>query len=187
MAGKSDIAILGGSFNPPHLAHQMVALWVLAARKASQVWLTPCYHHAFGKALAPFWHRVAMCEALCEALPPGKVQVSRVEAQHPAESRTLFTLRRLIKQHPGKRFALVIGSDILQERDKWYRFDEIERLVEVLVVGRSGYPSPPGAPVLPPISSTAIRRAVAAGSDVGHLVPAAVQSYIRKHDLYRPA
>ena len=180
----SRVALLGGSFNPPHLAHQMVCLWALSTEQADQVWLLPCNQHAFGKRLLSFERRFDMCELAAAPLPRGKVQVSTIEREIAGDGRTLITLRRLIADHPEHRFALLVGSDILQEKDSWYRFDEIERLVELLVVGRAGYPSPPYTVELSPISSTQIRELLAAGEDVGHLVPAAVCRYISAHALY---
>lgn len=59
-----DIALLGGSFNPPHVGHLMAAVYVRATLRAREVWLLPSFHHPFGKQLAPFEARVEMCEAM---------------------------------------------------------------------------------------------------------------------------
>lgn len=179
------IALLGGSFNPPHVAHQMAALWALSCGGADQVWFMPCHRHPFGKALAPFDLRVEMCQAACGVFPPERARVTRIEAEDPRESRTLFTVRLLRERHPDLSFALLIGADILTEQESWYRFDEIQQLVEILVVGREGYPSPEGVPVLPPVSSSEIRRRLGAGQDVRALVPDDVLQHIHYHSLYR--
>lgn len=181
----SRVAILGGSFNPPHLAHQMACLWLLASEAADQVWLMPCNQHAFGKPLEAFDHRCAMCQTLGQVFRPGAVQVTRVEQELGGTSRTLHTVQHLIATHPEHRFSLVIGADILEERHNWYGFDQVEELVDVLVVGRSGYPSPEGAPVLPAISSTEVRRRLRAGEDVSAMVPRGVADYIARHGLFR--
>lgn len=181
----SRVAILGGSFNPPHLAHQMACLWALAAGKADQVWFMPCHEHAFRKRLVSFEHRYAMCQLCSSVFAPGSVAVSRVEGELGGRSRTYITLQHLAKAHPEHQFSLIIGSDILLEKDSWYRFDDLERMVEILVVGRGGYPSPEGAPVLPPISSSRIRQLRAQGEDVSSLVPAKVMDYIELNRLYR--
>lgn len=178
------VALLGGSFNPPHVAHQMVALWTLSTEMADEVWFMPCHHHPFGKDLESFEHRVRMCMLACQALPRDRVHVTRIEAEDPDEHRTLFTLRLLVERHPGCHFVLIIGADILQEKNNWYRFDEIERLVKVVVVGRSGYAGPEDAVVLPAISSTDIRRRLAEDRATAHLLPRPVLAYIRKHGLY---
>src|SRR5438067_814670 len=107
------IAIFGGSFHPPHVAHQLVALYVLETHAIDELWLVPAYAHAFGKALAPYEHRVAMCELAAAALGP-RARVSRAEeelARRPGfvASRTLDLLEHLETQRPGEAWRLVIG------------------------------------------------------------------------------
>ena len=176
-------AVFGGSFNPPHVAHQMVCLHVLETAGVDRVLWVPVGQHPFAKDLAPFEDRFEMCRLAAARFGTAAV-VSRVESELPTPSRTLVTLRHLVAGSPGDRFALVIGTDILPERDKWYGWPEIERLCDIIVVGRAGYPSA-GVPVeLPAVSSTEIRARLARGEDASGLVPAAVLAYIRAHGLY---
>lgn len=151
----------------------MVAAWLRWADRADEVWLLPTHHHAFGKALAPFEDRVSWCEALAEAVGP-HVSVCRIEAELPGTSYTRRTLDVLAERHPGCRFRLVIGADLLPTTPRWKDWAGIEAHYEPLVVGRAGHPPVAGAPVFPDVSSTAIREALAAGQPVDHLVPAAV-------------
>src|SRR5579883_2408542 len=111
------VAIYGGSFNPPHIAHQMACLYLLSCCDVDEVWLVPCFQHPFDKSLAPFDDRFALCQALTEPLK--NVQVSRIEQELGGESRTLRTVKALLAAHPERQFALVIGADILLERHKW--------------------------------------------------------------------
>jgi len=180
------VALLGGSFNPPHIAHQMICLWALSSGRADQVWLVPCFQHAFNKELLSFEHRYRMCELAAEIFDDPRIRVSDVERAMGGESRTLHTLQRLTAEHPKHRFALLIGADILAEKDSWYRFDEIERMVDLLVLGRQGYQGPDDAVVLPAISSTEVRARLADERSVSHLLPAGVLGYIKDHRLYRP-
>lgn len=178
------VALLGGSFDPPHLGHQMLCLWALSARGFDQVWLVPCYHHAFAKTLSAFEHRAAMCVEAARPFAADRAQVSLVERELGAPTRTLRTVQHLIAHHPDDRFSLLIGGDILAETASWHRFDEIRRLVDVEVVGREGYPAPPGTVVLPGISSTEVRARLARSEAVDHLLPAAVLRYIEAERLY---
>jgi nicotinate-nucleotide adenylyltransferase len=178
------VALLGGSFNPPHVAHQMIALWVLSTEQADEVWLMPCFRHPFGKGLVDFRHRIEMCRRAALALPPGRVQVSAVEEELGGESRTLLTVQHLLATHPDCQLRLVIGADILQEKASWYRFDELARLAPPLVIGRSGYPSPASVPELPAVSSSRIRELLLRGEDVSAWLPAPVLEYIRAEGLY---
>lgn len=179
------IALVGGSFNPPHVCHQMAALWVLSTGRADQVWLVPCNVHPFGKQLVAFEHRLAMCRLAAERFVGQTVVASSVEQDLDGDGRTLHTVEHLVRTHPSDRFCLVIGSDILAEREAWYRFDRIEELVEIVVVGRRGHAAPAGSVELPDVSSTEIRRRIAAGEAVSDLLPAAVLRYIEHEGLYR--
>lgn len=188
------IALFGGSFNPPHAAHQLVALYVLETQAVDELWFAPTYVHPLAKQLGSYAHRVAMCELAAAPLGP-RVRVSRVEeelAQRPGfvASRTLDLIEHL--RAGGDRVRLVIGSDILHETDKWHRWDEVVRLAPPIVVGRTGHAPPPGVTVtgveMPAISSTEIRAALAAGGEAaGGLLPREVLRYIARHGLYRPA
>jgi nicotinate-nucleotide adenylyltransferase len=181
-----EIALLGGSFNPPHVAHLMAAWWTLATQGVSEVWLLPSYRHPFGKQLEPFEHRVRMCQLAAAAIRG--VRVCAVEAElagDPLVGKTVRTLEHLAARHPRLRFALVVGADVLAETDKWYRFDRVRQLARLIVVGRAGHPGGGGAPALPPVSSTEVRDRLRRGEDVSALVPRAVLEYIRRRGLYR--
>lgn len=182
------VALLGGSFNPPHVGHVMAAWWALATQGVDEVWLLPSILHPFGKALAPWEDRVRMCELAVEGIRGLRVCTAEAELQgDPLAGRTARTLEHLIAKHPDHRFKLVVGTDILLETDRWYRFDRVRELAELIVVGRQGYEPAPGSPSLPEVSSTAIRAALARGGDVSGLVPRAVLRYIGERGLYREA
>lgn len=173
-----NIAVYGGSFNPPHIGHALVMSWLLWSRRAEAVWLLPTYDHAFGKNLAPWDDRLALCEAMAE-LVNGPVSVCTIERELPAPSYTIDTLTELARRHPEHRFRLVIGSDNLAVLDKWKDWDRIAAGFDPIVVGRAGYPSPEGAVVFPEVSSTEVRRRLAQGEAVDHLVPGAVLDRLR--------
>lgn len=186
MSGRRAVALLGGSFNPPHVAHLMAAYWTLATQDVREVWLLPAYRHPFGKDLAPFEDRVAMCELAARALRGVAVCTAERElADDPHVGRTARTLEHLVAKHPGYEFALVLGADILAETAKWWRWERVQELARLVIVGREGYPPVPGAPSLPAVSSTAIRASVGRGEDVSGLVPRKVAEYIASHGLYR--
>jgi len=176
-------AVFGGSFNPPHVAHQMVCLYVLETQRVDRVLWVPVNEHPFAKDLAPFAHRYEMC--CLAALPFGeRALVSRVEEGLPTPSRTLITLKHLRASSPDEEFCLIIGSDIVPDLPKWYGWDEIRRLCDVIVVPRQGHGAVKGEVAMPAISSTEIRARLARGEDVGSRVPQQVLAYIRQHGLY---
>jgi nicotinate-nucleotide adenylyltransferase len=176
------IAVYGGSFNPPHVGHAMVASWLRWTDRVDEVWLLPSFAHPFDKALAPFADRVAMCEALAALVGPW-VRVEPIEATLPTPSFTIDVLGFLAARHPEHRLRLVVGADVLPVAGQWKRWDLVERDYAPLIVGRGGYENPPGAVVFPEISSTEVRRRIAAGEPVDHLVPAAILALAAR--LYR--
>lgn len=190
------VALFGGSFNPPHLAHQMAALYVLETAPVDELWIIPAFRHAHGKALAPFADRLAMCELAARALGP-RARVSDVERELGDESRTLRTVRRLQAGFATHAFSLVIGADLLAEVPSWYGGAELQATVPFIVVERAGVGGAPGgglavvgapgqgALALPEVSSTQVRAALAAGKSVEGLVPRAVLDYIYDHTLYK--
>lgn len=163
------MAVYGGSFNPPHVGHAMVASWLSWTDRADEVWLLPAFAHPFEKELASWDDRVAMCEALAHELGP-RVRVCDVECRLPVPSYTVDTLRHLRDLHPGHTFRLVVGADNLPDLPKWKDWARIEAEFSPIVVGRQGCPVPEGALAFPDVSSTEIRRRVASGEPVDHLV-----------------
>ncbi|MEZ4359854.1 MAG: nicotinate (nicotinamide) nucleotide adenylyltransferase [Kofleriaceae bacterium] len=186
------IGLFGGSFNPTHVAHALVALYVLETQPLDEVWLTPTFVHPFGKELAPFEDRLEMCR-LAMAPLADRVRVSDLERELAAQpgfvsSRTLDLLDALEARHPEHRFRLVIGSDILRDTDKWHRWDEIVRRAPPIVIGRAGQEAQGHACTelsMPGVSSTEVRRRLARGEPVGDLLPSRVVRYIRERGLYR--
>lgn len=168
------IAVYGGSFNPPHVGHALVASWILWTGRADEVWLVPSAAHPFGKQNSPFERRVALCEALARSLSP-QVRVEAIEGDLPAPTYTIDVLRALAARHPDAHLRLVLGTDNLADLPRWKQWTDIEREFEPLFVGRQGYPRGPAvSPDFPEVSSTEIRARLAQGLPVDDLVPQAV-------------
>ncbi len=186
MPRRRSIGILGGSFNPPHVAHLMAAYWTLATQDVSRVWLLPSYRHPFGKELAPYDDRVRMCELAARGVRGVEVCTAESElGDDPHVGKTARTLEHLHARHPSHAFSLVIGADIVGETEKWWRWERVLELARIVVVGREGYPPVPGAPSLPAISSTEIRARLSRGEDVSSVVPREVLAYAEARGLYR--
>ena len=187
------VGLFGGSFNPPHAAHQLVALYVLETL-VDEVWFVPTYSHPFGKQLVAYDHRVAMCELTAAALG-ARARVSRAEQElaHKPDfvaSRTLDLIEHLTTSFPDIELRLVVGTDILHEKDKWHRWDDVVAKAPLIVVGRGGYELPAGSVAtgvtMPEISATRVREVLAAGDrSASSLVPQTVLRYIERHGLYR--
>ncbi|MBP7125476.1 nicotinate-nicotinamide nucleotide adenylyltransferase [Myxococcota bacterium] len=177
------VAIFGGSFDPPHVAHVMAVAWALSCTPCRQVLVLPCYEHPLGKQGSPFEARVAMARAAFR--PFGhRAHVSMLEARLPRPSFTIQTVRRLVALNPGTRFHLLLGTDILDEQDHWRSFDELMRLAPPFWLARGGPDPRAHSPVLPAVSSTEIRSALLRGEDVSNRVPLSVLEEVRRWRLY---
>ena len=189
---RDRIGIFGGSFDPPHAAHVMLAAYVLSIGEIDRLMVIPNAKHALDKrSHASFAHRRRMCELAFADLR--RVEVSSIEQELGGTSYTLDTLEELRRRHPGSELRLVVGEDILRELDRWHRFDRVAKLAPPIVIGRSGAAVATAAtyaltvmPVsLPEISSTDVRERLATGRPVIGLVPSAVADYATEHGLYR--
>jgi nicotinate-nucleotide adenylyltransferase len=138
-----------------------------------------------------------MCNLAVGWLP--RVRISTVEEELGGESLTLRTIEHLAATHPSWSLRLLVGADVLGDLPKWHRWDRIAELAPPLVLGRSGVEAreaavtwvgaateEPPAPILPRVSSTEIRAALAAGDidAVRGLLPARVIDHIVANELY---
>ena len=95
MSAPRTVALLGGSFDPPHIGHVLMASWALCQETVDEVWLLPTYAHPFGKNLSDFQVRCERCELAIDHLGPG-ARVERIEA----ESQSPW-MKRLTRHGPG--------------------------------------------------------------------------------------
>jgi nicotinate-nucleotide adenylyltransferase len=183
---RRRVGFFGGSFDPPHVGHVLAVAYVLSVHPVDEVLVVPVFSHPFAKRTAPFGARMAMCQAAFGWLPG--VTVSDVEARLGGESRTLRTLEALLAGQPDLALRLVIGSDVVADLPKWHRWDRIAELAPPLVLARAGVAGEHGAELLPRVSSTEVREALAAGdlARAAPLVPRAVLEHVVAHRLYRP-
>lgn len=174
--------VFGGSFDPPHVAHTLLATYALAAHPIERVIVVPTFAHAFGKTLSAFDDRVRMCELAFGDLR--RVEVSSIERDLPVPSLTLRTLEALARQHPGVQLRLLIGSDLLPETHAWHNFEQIRELAPPLVVQRQGHALDADQPALPDVSSTEIRRRLRGAQSTAGLLCPTVELYARSRGLY---
>jgi nicotinate-nucleotide adenylyltransferase len=178
------VALYGGSFNPPHVSHQLAALYVLETQPVDELWFVPCFKHPFDKALEPFEDRLEMCRRAAAALGP-RARVSDVEGRLGGESRTLRTVTALLSEDPGLELSLVLGGDLVGELPSWYGAEQLRRLVRLIVVARTGFPG--DGPAMPEVSSSEVRDRLRRGEPVDSLLPRSVLDYIRERKLYGSA
>jgi nicotinate-nucleotide adenylyltransferase len=185
------LGIFGGSFDPPHAGHVMLAAYALSVAPIDRLLVVPTFQHPFGKVLAAYDHRVAMCERAFAAVLT-RTSVSRVEEELGGDSYTVRTLEELARRMPDARFRLIVGADVLKDTSRWRAFERVKQLAPPFIVGRGGEAREgatdnvmSGAPDLPAISSTFVRAGYGRGADLDALVPRFVDAYVRAHGLYR--
>lgn len=191
---RRRIAIFGGSFNPVHIGHLILADFARVNCNFDEVWLmlSPLNPlKAENTELLPDNIRLDMLRLALQDSPG--LSECDIELSMPRPSYTVDTLRELHRRFPDCDFTLLIGADNYADFKQWRDPDEILRLAGVTVYPRPGYPMPDGsvpgvtplhAPMIE-ISSTDIRRAAAEGRIVSHMLPPAVYRYIVSNNLYR--
>ena len=121
---KSGIAVFGGSFNPPTIAHISLAKQVLAKMdNLEKVILVPVSTRYNKNGLASDEIRFNMLEQIC-AKEPG-LEVSRLELDSDKQLYTIETLRKIKQQNPNKQIYFVLGTDNLKELETWHKVYEL--------------------------------------------------------------
>lgn len=182
------IGLLGGTFDPPHIGHLIVAVEARAELDLDEVWLVVA-HTPWQKAdrlvTAPE-RRLAMTRAATEGLCG--VVASAIEFDPPGASYTVETLERLARQHVDVDPTLIMGADTAAGLATWHRSEDLASLAELAVVERPGGPAGTGAQRLSvpqlDVSSTDIRRRVTEGRPIEVLCPPSVVSLIALWGLY---
>src|SRR3990167_662361 len=128
------IALFIGSFNPPHLGHNAVAKDLIQSNQFDKVWIIPNFKHPFEKNLISFEDRVKMCHLTFDSLGE-KIKVSEVEKEVASpKGWTVDLIKYLLKKRPEDQFTLILGSDLLQESNRWKDFEEIKKKVAIFTI-----------------------------------------------------
>lgn len=183
------IGVFGGSFDPVHHGHLIVAAEAWQILGLDELRLVPAGEQPFkqGRLVAAPEHRLAMLERAV-AGTPGFV-VDPQECHRPGPSYTVDTLRALRAARPGASLSLLVGSDTARDLPQWREAEAVRELASVIVLSRPGTEPPGGVgrvlrvPAID-ISASAIRRRIRAGASIRFLVPDAVAAYIAEHRLY---
>lgn len=198
------IGLFGGTFDPPHLGHL-----ILASESQSQLELTrllwtvtPDPPHKQDQSITPLEHRLAMVRLAIEDNP--SFELSDVELSRPGPHYTIDTMKLLAEQNPDAEIVPIIGGDSLSDLPTWHQPKEILYTAHwVGVMRRPGEETNlqaleqelPGisskihyvdAPLLE-IASSEIRNRIATGKPFRYYLPEAVYEYIEKHHLYQQA
>lgn len=197
------VGVFGGTFDPIHLGHIIVAEEVRVKLGLEQVVLVPAGRPWLKKhkEITLAEHRLTMAQLATEGRP--HLTVSRIEVDRPGLSYTVDTIAAFSRIYDNEaELYFLLGSDALAELPRWKRPKKLLELCRLAVFSRPGFPVPSLDPIemaLPgvrektvivevpqvDISATSIRKMVAEGASIGGLVPAPVELYILQHGLYR--
>jgi nicotinate-nucleotide adenylyltransferase len=187
-------ALFGGSFDPVHVAHLIVAE-AAADALGSNVRFLPAREQPLKRG-ARAGH-VAMPEQRAEMLDLAvagnpRFSVERVELGLPTPSYTVRTLRALAGSGAGNRFTLLLGADAARDLAEWWEVEALPELADIVVFARPGasvvrHPLIKRVIPVPSIdlSATQVRERVKQGRSIRYLVPESVREYIGTHGLYR--
>ncbi|ARJ71583.1 putative nicotinate-nucleotide adenylyltransferase [Latilactobacillus sakei] len=188
---RQQVGIMGGTFNPPHLGHLIMAEQVGTQLGLDKVLFMPdaTPPHVDTKKTLPAKHRVEMVKRAIADNP--LFELSMAEIERGGVSYTYDTIVALKKQYPNTDFYFIIGGDMVDYLPTWHRIDDLVQLVQFVGIQRTGYSRQTPYPVLwvdaplVDISSTQIRNKVQQGCSIRYLVPTKVADYIEEEGLYR--
>jgi nicotinate-nucleotide adenylyltransferase len=198
------IGIFGGTFDPVHLAHLILAEQCREQAKLDQVLFVPAAlpPHKQTQPLTSFAQRVEMLSLAISG--NAAFRIDELEKGRPGPSYTVDTLVQLQAARPGDELCFILGSDSLHELHLWYQPCRILELATLLVNARTDWPVPAetelrtmlhldadfplrwqviDAPLIA-VSSRDIRRRIAEGRSVRYMIPRAVEAYIADKGLY---
>lgn len=182
------IGILGGTFDPIHHGHLILARDAVETLQLDRLIFLPAAispHKLDRRQTAPEV-RLEMVRAAVEG--EMRFAVDAMELERPSPSYAIDSVETLRQRDPGAQFFYFIGEDNVPRLPTWHRFPELSKMVQFVVLDRSGQDAVHPYPAIRrhlDISATDIRKRVASGQSIRYLVPPAVEEIIRQRQLYR--
>jgi nicotinate-nucleotide adenylyltransferase len=184
------VGILGGTFDPPHYGHLLIASEVLSALKLDKIWFMPNQEPPHKKKTGSVTNeeRLEMLGRALNGNPAFEIQTIELERQGP--SYTIDTMRMIHEQYQDQQFYFIIGADMIEYLPKWQQIDELVKLVQFVGVERPSYSHLTEYPILYvdvpafEVSSSMIRERLNSGKPVRYLLPDSVIDFIKERHLY---
>lgn len=186
----NKVGILGGTFDPPHYGHLLIASEILSALKLDKIWFMPNQEppHKKKSGLVTNEERLEMLRLAIKGNPTFGIQTIELERQGP--SYTIDTMRMIHEQYRNQQFYFIIGADMIEFLPNWQEIDELVKLVQFVGVERPTYSHLTKYPILYvdvpafEVSSSMIRERLNSGLSVRYLLPDSVIDFIKERHLY---
>jgi len=133
---RSKIGILGGSFDPPHVGHQLIIFNILISGFLDYSFITPCINHPFNKTMSSFIHRLGMCKKAFSKFSKNKVLVLDLENYLIIPTFSANTIESIKLLRPDLSIFIIIGSDNWNKINKWYKYKYIYLLSNFIIFHR---------------------------------------------------
>lgn len=184
------VGILGGTFDPPHHGHLLIANEVLSTLELDEIWFMPngIPPHKQKSKRIQNQDRVQMLELAIRGNDQFKIEKSELERTGP--SYTVDTMRVLTSTYRDYQFFFIIGADMIEYLPKWREIDKLVELVQFVGVQRPSYSHETNYPILyvdvpaMEVSSSLIRERLKSGKSVRYLLPDSVLHFIKGGGLY---
>jgi nicotinate-nucleotide adenylyltransferase len=193
LSSQQKIGLFGGSFDPVHLGHQLVAQAACEEAGLQRLYFIPAAQSPFkpGTVATPPAERMRLLRLALAG--KANYEIDDQEIRRGGVSYSIDTVREYAKRFPQAQLFYLIGADHVPSLGKWREAEEMARLVEFVVIPRPGQPDPAfaapfrgrtlkGFPL--GVSASEIRARVKAGLPIDHLVAPAVAEAIRNYRLY---
>jgi nicotinate-nucleotide adenylyltransferase len=192
-----DIGILGGTFDPIHLGHLLIAEQAKELVGLDEVWFIPAGRppHKQGQRITTAINRLEMVKIATEDNSTFRVLDWEIKREEP--SYTVDTISWLTKTYPTYQFSLIVGTDMVNNLPQWYQIEKVVQLVSIIAMHRPGF-TPTSLPsfiqkrvywvedeVEISLCATQLRDHIASGKSFRYVVPDVVCQYIKEHELYQ--
>jgi nicotinate-nucleotide adenylyltransferase len=186
----TKVGILGGTFDPPHYGHLLIANEVLSKLNLDEIWFMPNQEppHKRKSESVENIDRLQMLELSIKGNSVFRIEKNELERSGP--SFTVDTMKILNERYPNHQFFFIIGADMIEYLPNWHKIDELMKLVQFVGVQRPEYSSKTDYPIIYvdvpafDVSSSMIRERVQQGMTIRYLLPDSVIDFIRENHLY---
>lgn len=183
------VGLLGGTFDPPHIGHLLIAEETYTQLGLDEIWFIPSYEPPHKEvAMTDASDRIAMLKAAIA--DNDHFLLNTIEVDRLGKSYTFDTIKLLNEKYPDVTFYFIIGADMVEYLPKWYRIDELMKLIQFVGVKRPDYELKTNYPIIGldipvmNVSSTIVRNRIKMGQSIKYLVTPSVLRIIKELHLY---